>query len=157
MSGHTRLISWSLGTVSPACSTSVIKISSGRLPSRSGFPPSRSSRSAECNRNGPKTKTVLSKDASQGQFVSHDRKGGIQQSSLSTEANGCSGVESECGAAAVGPTYLLPPLSSGGASLVRPWLRFHTPLIERSRRISRTALSDKTSRLHPRRAATKLC
>src|SRR5215469_17902361 len=34
-------------------------------------------------------------------------------------------VESECGAAAVGPTYLLPPLSSGGASLVRPWLRFH--------------------------------
>src|SRR5215831_12885835 len=65
-------------------------------------------------------------------------------------------VESECGAAAVGPTYLLPPLSSGGASLVRPWLRFHTPLIERSRRISRTALSDKTSRLHPRRAAAEL-
>src|SRR5215467_12583160 len=64
-------------------------------------------------------------------------------------------VESECGAAAVGPTYLLPPLSSGGASLVRPWLRFHTPLIERSRRISRTALSDKTSRLHPRRAAAE--
>src|SRR5271155_4190654 len=32
-------------------------------------------------------------------------------------------VESECGAAAVGRTYLLPPLSSGGASLVRPWLR----------------------------------
>jgi hypothetical protein len=31
---------------------------------------------------------------------------------------------------AVGRTYLLPPLSSGGASLVRPWLRFHTPLIE---------------------------
>src|SRR6266404_10004472 len=35
-------------------------------------------------------------------------------------------VESECGAVAVGRTYLLPPLSSGGASLVRPWLRFHT-------------------------------
>src|ERR1700719_1807571 len=34
--------------------------------------------------------------------------------------------------------------------------RFHTPLIERSRRISRTALSDKTSRLHPRRAAAEL-
>jgi hypothetical protein len=30
---------------------------------------------------------------------------------------------------AVGRTYLFPPLSSGGASLVRPWLRFHTPLI----------------------------
>src|SRR5215211_5373612 len=38
-------------------------------------------------------------------------------------------VESRCGAAALGRTYLLPPLSSGGASVVRPWLRFHTPLI----------------------------
>src|ERR1700730_5868241 len=34
-------------------------------------------------------------------------------------------VESECGAVAVGRTYLLPPLSCGGASLVQPWLRFH--------------------------------
>jgi len=57
------------------------------------------------------------------------------------------GVESECGAVAVGRTYLLPPLSSGGASLVRPWLRFHTPLIEPDMRISRIRLSDKTSRL----------
>src|SRR5580658_3967442 len=48
------------------------------------------------------------------------------------------------------------PLSSGGASLVRPWLRFHIPLIEPDRRIYRIRLSDKTSRLHPRRAATKL-
>src|SRR5215211_4578603 len=40
-------------------------------------------------------------------------------------------VESRCGAAALGRTYLLPPLSSGGASVVRPWLRFHTPLIGR--------------------------
>jgi hypothetical protein len=48
---------------------------------------------------------------------------------------------------AVGRTYLLPPLSSGGASLVRPWLRFHTPLIEPDMRISRIRLSDKTSRL----------
>src|SRR6266567_3518413 len=39
-------------------------------------------------------------------------------------------VESRCGAVAVGRTYLLPPLSSGGASLVPPWLRFHIPLIE---------------------------
>src|SRR5947209_15214389 len=66
-------------------------------------------------------------------------------------------VESECGAVAVGRTYLLPPLSSGGASLVRPWLRFHTPLIEPDMQIFRIRLSDKTSRLHPRRAATKLC
>ena len=57
---------------------------------------------------------------------------------------------------AVGRTYLYPPLSSGGASLVRPWLRFHIPLIEPDRRIYRIRLSDKTSRLHPRRAAPKL-
>ena len=44
-------------------------------------------------------------------------------------------------------TYLLPPLSSGGASLARPWLRFHTPLIEPDMQISRIRLSDKTSRL----------
>src|ERR1700720_4097044 len=66
-------------------------------------------------------------------------------------------VESECGAVAVGRTYLLPPLSSGGASLVRPWLRFHTPLIEPDMQICRIRLSDKTSRLHPRRAPTKPC
>ena len=48
-------------------------------------------------------------------------------------------VESECGAVAVGRTYLLPPLSSGGASLARPWLRFHTPLIEPDMRIGRVA------------------
>jgi hypothetical protein len=62
-------------------------------------------------------------------------------------------VESRCGAVAVGRTYLFPPLSSGGASLVRPWLRFHTPLIEPDMRICRIRLSDKTSRLRPRRAA----
>ena len=56
---------------------------------------------------------------------------------------------------AVGRTYLLPPLSSGGASLVRPWLRFHTPLIEPDMRISRIRLSDKTSRLHPRHVVPK--
>lgn len=58
-------------------------------------------------------------------------------------------VESECGAVAVGRTYLLPPLSSDGASLVRPWLRFHVHRVtgggrpppvptERGVRISRT-------------------
>src|SRR5262245_1363763 len=34
-------------------------------------------------------------------------------------------------------------------------LRFHIPLIERSVRISRTALSDKTSRLRPRHVVSK--
>ena len=62
-------------------------------------------------------------------------------------------VESRCGAVALGRTYLLPPLSSGGASLVRPWLRLHTSLIEPDMRIARIRLSDKTSRLRPRRAA----
>src|SRR5713101_3286756 len=57
-------------------------------------------------------------------------------------------VESRCGSLAVGRTYLLPPLSFGGALMVPPWLRFHTPLIEPDRRISRIRLSDKTSRLH---------
>src|SRR5205814_3398395 len=42
------------------------------------------------------------------------------------------------------------------ASLVRPWLRFHIPLIEPDWRIARIRHSDKISRLHPRRATTKL-
>src|SRR5262249_61886079 len=56
-------------------------------------------------------------------------------------------VESRCGAVSVGRTYLFPPLSSGGALVVRPWLRFHIPLIEPDVQISRIRLSDKTSRL----------
>jgi len=51
----------------------------------------------------------------------------------------------------VSRTYLLPPLSSGGASIVPPWLRFHTPLIEPDRQISRIRLSDKTSRFRVQR------
>src|SRR5215470_11423215 len=43
----------------------------------------------------------------------------------------------------------LPPLSSGGALVVQPWLRFHIPLIELDMQISRIQLSDETSRLHP--------
>src|ERR1700680_5016754 len=66
-----------------------------------------------------------------------------------------SAVESDRGAVAVGRAYLLPPLSFGGASLVRPWPRFHTPLIELDRQISRIQLSDKTSRLHPRHVVPK--
>ena len=37
--------------------------------------------------------------------------------------------------------------------MVPPWLRFHIPLIEPDRQISRIRLSDKTSRLRPRIAA----
>src|SRR5580693_2616442 len=62
-------------------------------------------------------------------------------------------VESRCGAVSLGRTYLFPPLSSGGALVVRPWLRFHIPLIEPDRRLSRIRLSDKTSRLRPRHVA----
>src|SRR6195256_448667 len=64
-------------------------------------------------------------------------------------------VESRCGAVALGRTYPLPPLSSGGALVVQPWLRFHTPLIEPDVQISRLRLSDKTSRLHPRHVVPK--
>src|SRR6476620_1074839 len=60
-------------------------------------------------------------------------------------------VESRCGAVALGRTYLLPPLSSGGALVVPPWLRFHIPLIEPARQISRIRLSDKTSRCRVQR------
>ncbi len=61
-------------------------------------------------------------------------------------------VESRCGAVAVGMGCLLPPLSSGGARVPKPWLRFHTPLIEPDMRIARIRLSDRTSRLHSRQA-----
>jgi hypothetical protein len=60
-------------------------------------------------------------------------------------------VESRCGAVALGRTYLLPPLSSGGALVVQPLLRFHIPLIEPDRQISRIRLSDKTSRFRVQR------
>src|SRR5215472_16940445 len=62
-------------------------------------------------------------------------------------------VESRCGAVALGWAYLFPPLSSGGASLAQPWLRFHIPLIEPDVQISRIRLSDKASRLRPRLTA----
>ena len=52
-------------------------------------------------------------------------------------------------------SMLFPPLSSGGALVARPWLRFHTPLIEPDMQISRIRLSDKTSRLRPRHVMPK--
>jgi len=47
-------------------------------------------------------------------------------------------------------------LSSGGAQVTLPSLRFHTPLIEPDMQIARIRLSDKTSRLHPRLVVPKL-
>src|SRR5215472_14596095 len=64
-------------------------------------------------------------------------------------------VESRCGAVSVGRTYRFPPLSSGGALVVQPWLRFHIPLIEPDLQICRIRLSDKTSRLRPRHIVPK--
>src|SRR5258705_13106003 len=55
-------------------------------------------------------------------------------------------VESRCGAVALGRTYLLPPLSFGGASMVPPWLRFHIPLIEPD--TGRFPASGSRTRLH---------
>jgi hypothetical protein len=64
-------------------------------------------------------------------------------------------VESRCGAVSLDGTYLLPPLSFGGASIFPSWLRFHTPLIEPDVQLSRIRLSDKISRLHPRHVVPK--
>jgi hypothetical protein len=44
----------------------------------------------------------------------------------------------------LGGAYLLPTLSSVGASLAPPCFRFHTPLIEPDVRIYRIRLSEKT-------------
>ena len=60
-------------------------------------------------------------------------------------------VKLRCGAVALGRTYLLPPLSSGGVLIVPPWLRFHIPLIEPDMQISRIRLSDKNSRFRVQR------
>ncbi len=55
---------------------------------------------------------------------------------------------------ALGSVCLLPPLSSGGASIAEPSLRFHILLIEPDMQISRIRLSDKTHALaHERSSA----
>ena len=62
------------------------------------------------------------------------------------QSNRLAGVESGCGAVAVGRACLFPPLSSGGALVARPWLRFHTP----SRRPHvRIGASGSRTRSHP--------
>src|SRR5690349_20606814 len=53
----------------------------------------------------------------------------------------------------LGAAYLLPALSSAGASLASPCFRFHIPLIEPDGRISRVRLSEKGSRCRPREMA----
>ena len=47
--------------------------------------------------------------------------------------------------------YRLPTLSSVGASLAPPCVRFHTPLIEPDLRNDRIRLSEKVSRGRPRK------
>src|SRR5215471_12838663 len=84
-----------------------------------------------------------------------DRKPTDRRNPLATHGRTTHWVESGCDAVAVGRTYLFPPLSSGGALVVRPWLRFHIPLIEPDRQLSRIRLPDKTSRFHPRHVVPK--
>ena len=52
--------------------------------------------------------------------------------------------------------YLLPALSSAGASLAPPMLRLHTPLIEPDVRNDRIPLSEKGSRGRPRETTRPL-
>src|SRR4051812_33291808 len=92
------------------------------------------------NRCGPSYRRVRNASAALKNFGRHSKK------TFSTQS-----VESRCGAVALGRTYPLPPLSSGGALVVPPSLRFHIPLIEPDRRISRIRLSDKTSRFRVQR------
>src|ERR1700687_1572525 len=47
-------------------------------------------------------------------------------SMISTSREWLHRVEWGCGAVAVGRACLFPPLSSGGALVARPWLRFHS-------------------------------
>ena len=53
----------------------------------------------------------------------------------------------------LGAAYLLPTLSSVGASLAGPCFRLHTPLIEPDVRNDRIRLSEKVSRCRPRETA----
>jgi hypothetical protein len=53
--------------------------------------------------------------------------------------------------------YLLPTLSSVGASLAPPCFRFHTPLIEPDVRICRIRLSEKTHAIAAAIACDAVC
>jgi len=57
----------------------------------------------------------------------------------------------------LGGAYLLPTLSSVGASLAPPCFRFHTPLIEPDVRICRIRLSEKTHTIAEAIACDAVC
>src|ERR1700688_4627633 len=57
----------------------------------------------------------------------------------------------------LGGAYLLPTLSSVGASLAPPCFRFHTPLIEPDVRICRIRLSEKTHAIAVAIACDAVC
>jgi hypothetical protein len=57
----------------------------------------------------------------------------------------------------LGRAYLLPTLSSVGASLALPCFRFHTPLIEPDVRICRIRLSEKTHAIAVAIACDAVC
>src|SRR5258708_12393434 len=57
----------------------------------------------------------------------------------------------------LGGAYLLPTLSSVGASLAPPCFRFHTPLIEPDVRIFRIRLSEQTHAIAVAIACAALC
>jgi hypothetical protein len=57
----------------------------------------------------------------------------------------------------LGGAYLLPTLSSVGASLAPPCSRFHTPLIEPDVRICRIRLSEKTHAIAEAIACDAVC
>jgi hypothetical protein len=57
----------------------------------------------------------------------------------------------------LGGAYRLPTLSSVGASLVPPYFRFHTPLIEPDVRICRIRLSEKTHAIAVAIACDAVC
>ena len=57
----------------------------------------------------------------------------------------------------LGAAYLLPALSSAGASLASPCFRFHIPLIEPDVRISRFRLSEKTHAIAEAIACDAVC
>jgi hypothetical protein len=70
-------------------------------------------------------------------------------------------LRSHCGVevwrGGLGGAYLLPTLSSVGASLAPPCFRFHTPLIEPDVRICRIRLSEKTHALAGAIACDAVC
>jgi hypothetical protein len=57
----------------------------------------------------------------------------------------------------LGAAYLLPALSSAGASIASPYFRFHIPLIEPDVQIYRIRLSEKTHAIAKAIACDAVC